>query len=229
MKFWPLLILAALPISRCAYASPPPIYPGEAGSESSYPIVRFTDTGCLVAWFYDAGHVWKKAGFYGAGEDCVKARSQVIDAVMLDPNYLPNWSLGYLLGLKLNGLTHAQKDALWNAVFNIQPTDPTYAENKAANDIADAAIHLEFLAIPYPTIAPPSGLVTQDTKVYAVSASTDFNVLSPVGTIPLGVHCDETQSVSNSTGTYYVVPIKSVTWTGTKRLRVYAACNPKIP
>lgn len=72
---------------------------------------------------------------------------------------------------------------------------------------------------------PP--IYTTDTKLYWVASSRDFNILPIVGSIGLNIKCDSSQSVTNSSGTYYVVPSQdpSVKWTGATHLRVYAKCT----
>jgi len=113
----------------------------------------------------------------------------------------------------LASLSHAEKLAL----YQMLPLD----------DPSDAATKPLVDTTPVPTKAPASGLVTTDTKIYGVASSTDFNILSPVGTIGLNVKCDSIQSVTNSNGIFYVVPSNdpSIKWTGSKRLRVYASCQ----
>jgi hypothetical protein len=92
--------------------------------------------------------------------------------------------------------THAEKDAMWNAIFpSVGPIDPLDAPAQQLSN-----------AVPLPAMAPPSGLVTTSTKTYARSSSTDFNVMSATPyAIPLGKSCDVTQSVTIGPKRYFVV------------------------
>ena len=86
------------------------------------------------------------------------------------------------------------------------------------------------LQIPWPTIPPPDGIVTQAANLYTVSASRDLTVLSVVGQIGLGVPCDWDQAISNPANKQrlFVVPSRhpSIVWSGNVRpLRVYAKCE----
>lgn len=205
------LLLLALLVAAPAVAEVPFCYPGEDAASSMLPIIVADDKeNCAAVFFCDLGnHKWTRYAIVGHGDN------------------MDNCAYGYAKAVAALFMTKAQKDALWTERFVTgAETDPGKLAQYQAQDAPAWALAE---AVPYPDTIPPSGLVTQDTKVYAVSSSTDFNVLSPVGTIALGVQCDVTQSVINSTGRYFVVPSSKVTWTGTKRLRVYAACDAKIP
>lgn len=79
----------------------------------------------------------------------------------------------------------------------------TYAESAPTNVVS------KVIAVPVPNA--PSPLVVTGTQVYHIQKREDRFVMLPVGTVPAGTQCDETQSING----YYVVPRALVTWSGT--------------
>lgn len=68
---------------------------------------------------------------------------------------------------------------------------------------------------------PPDNLVTVEMVAYQVIAQTNKFVLLPVGTVPGGTACTETEMVKN----HYVVPREVVAWYGdVEPLAVVAKC-----
>ncbi len=69
--------------------------------------------------------------------------------------------------------------------------------------------------------APPDNLVAINMVVYQVIAQTNRFVLLPVGEVPGGTECTETEIVKN----HFVVPREAVTWYGdVEPLAVVAEC-----
>lgn len=173
----------------------PPCFPGEPTAFEKDLQIMHTTEGCVAYVHCDVGHKWQQFNVVGNWAECKAAEAAMTVATWMS-------------------LSHDQMAAAYDAAMAGKTASPE-----------DAALATKAGTVAHPADAPPSGLVTTDTKVYAVSSSTDFNILSPVGTILLGIACDTTQSVTNGGVRYYVVPTKSVTWTGTKRLRVYGKCT----
>lgn len=197
------LLVGLLTTCATVHAAPPPVYPGEALAESKFPIVMAEGPDCVVAWFYDGKHKWVKTGFFGTGEDCTKARPAVMETLGLDLNDLPSWVLSAAVGATMMKLSHEEKDALWNAVFNIHPGDADYEQVKAENAALDAGAKALFDAIPYPTSAPPSGLVTQSATAYKCSEGINTCTPKAIGTVPLGTECNVMRAVYDAAGKRY--------------------------
>jgi len=69
---------------------------------------------------------------------------------------------------------------------------------------------------------PPTDFNTIETIAYTLVKQIDRFILLPVGTVAVGTKCDPTQYVNG----YYVVPITSVTFSGTVRpVVVVAKCG----
>lgn len=217
-------LIAMLLLISATYAAPPPIYPGEPGAASLFPTVLAEGDACVVVWYYDAGHRWQFAGFGGTGEDCTKLKPQVMTALNLDINDLPSWALSTVVGVRMMALSHAEKDALWNAVFSVHPDDPEYAETRAAAQLKDAAAVALMNKVPQPTTIPPSGLVTIDTRVYKLTGSVDQLTWVLVGTAPIGTVCDTSQKL----GQYFRINRDLVKYPSgvLKPLQAFAKCSP---
>ena len=234
--FWILAISAAsLLWAIISLAAPPPIYPGEPGSDSKFPAVRFADAGintvCSVTWFYDGGHRWIRAGFYGTNSDCVNAKQQVIDRIGIDPALMPNFVLSGYVGWKMLQIPHAVKDELWNSIFTVKPGDKDYT------DLFNADLPAQALweSIPMPTDAPPSGWVTQTTETFKQTQLIGAYKLTKLTAedLPTGQPCNTAVSVSDATGVYHalvdktkVVMKKVGQYTPPVPSTVYARCVP---
>lgn len=70
---------------------------------------------------------------------------------------------------------------------------------------------------------PPGNFVVTATLAYTVVKQVDRFVMLPVGTVPADTACSAANSISNATGTYYVVPRHVVTWSGSVRADVVVA------
>ena len=86
------------------------------------------------------------------------------------------------------------------------------------------------IVVPVPAPGKPSAptltLTVMAPFVYDSIKSQDTLALLPVGSVPLGTACDVTQGVIKSGITYFVVPMATVTLTGTvKPLAVVAQCS----
>lgn len=213
-------------------ASPPLYYPDEPQSASF--VVQVLGEDCAATWFYDAGHRWQRDGFYGHGDDCKKLRPEVISQLGLRAEDFPSWLLTAAAWATMRTLTHAQKDALWSAVFNIDPSNPLYAATHAANVLNDTGARALHLAVPAPTDAPPSGWVTQATAAYKRSEGIGTYSLVAVGTVPLGVACNAKNYLINASGARYhalvnrssVVMKRTNNYTPPLPTTVYASCVP---
>lgn len=165
-----LLILCALPagITRCAYGATPPCYPPEP--EATKPFVVENDAGCAAVWYCDVGHKWEQWHFRGAMSECKYFVSIY--------NYTG-----------LMSLSHAAKDALWNANVSSDPT-------------VNADVLPALSNSPIPLYAPPSGFVTQDTKVYKAQQVTGggFQMVQ-VGTVAPNKVCSATVTITAPTAT----------------------------
>lgn len=197
--------------ARCAHADPvpPTCFPGadEPKVERFFPYIVTNEAGnCAAVWFCDGGHHWVQYSIVGSRNDsdnCSRLTAATA-TVLLFAN-----------------------DAYKRQLY----TDSFIGVHAATGDdltriLAEDAPALALArTVPTPTTIPPSGLVTTGTVVYTVSSSENFNVISPVGKIALGVICDTTQTVSAGSSRYFVVPRAAVVWTGSPRLRVYGKCD----
>lgn len=109
----------------------------------------------------------------------------------------------------------------WDVFFN-QPASA-----------ADLALQADVKATPPISQIPPSGLVTQSTIAYRRGDALGGNVLTASGTVPLGVPCRSTDSITNATGTYYAlvdrtqaVMTKVGNYTIPRPTTIYVKCTP---
>jgi hypothetical protein len=161
--------------------------------------------GWAIMWWCDENHLWKGYGSAGFWKD------------------IPA-DIGSKVIAFLTSGTVSDFDGYW-AQVKCNLDDPLCPQAPLA-----ALYH----SIPAPNFYPPSGLVTQPKKpgdittpIYGVSSSKDFNILSPVGSIGLGIACDTKQVTTDGSGAaYFVVPSdnQTIVWKSTPRIRVYAQC-----
>ena len=93
----------------------------------------------------------------------------------------------------------------------------TYNNESALTNVATKTVAT-------PTPLPPSGLQVASNEIFQIIGTKDRVAFLPVGTVPGGTLCDETQPM----GDKFVVPIGDiqVTWYGrTKPQVVVAKCS----
>lgn len=171
-----LLLLATFPL----HAEVPPCFPGvmEPNVERMYPYIVVDDqNNCAAVWFCDVGHKWERWSVAGHGDNT------------------DNCAYPYAKAIAAMFMTRDQKVALWTERFiNGIELDPV---KQAQYQAQDAPARLLARSVPYPDRPPPSGLVTTDTRVYALSIPVNGTpVMVFVGNTTLGVDCDETEKIA---------------------------------
>jgi hypothetical protein len=176
-------------------AAPPSCYPGEASASDVVPTVIVSNQGMCAVWWCDVNHKWARVSICGTYAEATPTAISAIRAAF--------------------ALSKAEKDALWTQTFTtpvVPLSDDYLLLNRAAME-------------PAPTKAPPSGLVTQDIKVYKLNQTTNgAPAFSLVGTVALGVRCDASQNLNG----YYRIDRTLVKFAaGTiMPLTTWANCTP---
>jgi hypothetical protein len=133
--------------------------------------------GFAVAWFCDISHQWRRTGFAGHWSDLK-----------------PNWTTQ---PAAQPFAPQATMKAAWDANITNTLEDPASPDH----DMFDL-----YLSTGAPESYPPSGLVTQDTKVYKQRVGVGTATWVQIGTVALGVPCDQTLRVEP----YFSIPRSSV-------------------
>lgn len=173
----------------------PPCKPAEVGGTGSIIYHAANKDGWAMKFFCDENHRWHGYGSAGFWSD------------------VPGDILDRVKAFFTTG-TAADVDA-YIAQLKCSLSDPTCPQ---------APMKPLFDSIPLPNYWPPSGLVTQTTVAYKRSESVGGYTYKPLGTVMLGIVCDE----STYDQGYFVIPRSSVTLTNkydTYPLNVYGRCQ----
>lgn len=116
------------------------------------------------------------------------------------------------------------------ASTNLAPGNWCYQVSASSSDGESALSNPACKVVPVPAPGAPGTptvtLTVVAPLVFDAVKSKDTLALLPVGNVPLGTPCDVTQGFVKSGITYFVVPMSSVTLTGTvKPLAVVAQCS----
>lgn len=165
-------LLLFLLLAPVVYAAPPPCFPGEPTAFEKDLQIAHTAEGCIAYVHCDVGHKWVQYSMVGNLAKCKAAEAAM--TVM-------EWM----------NLSHEAKTSAYDAFMTTATADPE-----------DAVLLTKATTIQHPADAPPSGLVTTDTKAYKLSSAVNATpTFALVGTIALDITCDTSQKF----GPYYRV------------------------
>lgn len=100
------------------------------------------------------------------------------------------------------------------------------AYNSVGAESAKSAVASWAVAGVSVNIVPPASPVTIAPTIYTVIKTEGNLVLLPVGTVPLGTFCDNTQGTIRMGKVYFVTSLEHVTWSGGAHPKVaVAACQ----
>jgi hypothetical protein len=163
-----LLLMVAFTFPRCMYAASDCL-PGDATADSATPHIysSLTPLGGGLYVWCDVGNKW-----------AISTKSVVGSLSEFDP-----------VAVK-DAVALAASTGAWQAGYDLVKARMTPTAD-------DARLIAAMKALPPPTVAPPSGLMTTDVRVYGLSVVTNGKpAMSLVGTLTAPVVCDLSQKIN---------------------------------